>query len=91
MSAYNGRFMPRSIFGLPMVAVIYSSLSFCCLVMLLIPAAELHFLRPLFLAGCVLPLLRARRIIRAGSLVVIIQAISKERALKLAKRVGEVS
>lgn len=89
MGAYNGRFMARSIFGLPLPAVILAGISFCCLIMLLFPASGLHPFRPILLIAFVGTLLRARSIIRLGALLVIIKILSKEKALQSAKKLSD--
>lgn len=87
MGAYNGRLMPRLIFGLPVQAVILTGLAFMLLVLLLFPAAALHPFRPFLLGGCGLMLFRAYRVMRTAHEAAILPALDRAKRMNAAKRV----
>ncbi len=78
MGAYNGRLLPRSIFGLPLEGVVLSGAAFCFLVLLLLPGSGLHILRPFFLLGCCASFIKARQVINAGIMAVIAKPLKEE-------------
>lgn len=84
MGAYNGRLLPRSIFGLPLEGVVLSGIAFCLLVLLLLPGEKLHAFRPLFLFGCVSLFIKARNIINSGHLAIIFTPLKAEENLRKA-------
>lgn len=89
MGAYNGRLMPRSVFGMPLEAVVLSSISFCCLVLML--SVQFNLLRIIFVLGFVLTLRRVNKILSSGSLVVIVKALKEEDNIKRINRLNRGS
>lgn len=49
---------------------------------MLLPGENLHILRPIFLLGCVTMFTKARNIINAGNLAVILKPLKEEGRLK---------
>ena len=87
MGAYNGRLMPRLIFGLPIQAVVVAGIAFVCLIFFLFPSSQLHIFRPFFLCGCVLLLLRVYRIMKTATETAILSALDKSKRLRRAQKI----
>ena len=87
MGAYNGRLMPRLIFGVPLQAVILSGITFTLLVIMLLPSAKLDLLRPLFFAISCLIMMRVYRIMKTAAEFAIMPAMDKNKRLHNARRI----
>lgn len=89
MGAYNGRLMPRLIFGLPLNAVVLSAIAFVLLVVTLLPSAVLHPLRPLLVIAFGLLIMRTYYIIKTATEFAIVAAMDRNKRIARAKRITD--